>query len=427
MPNSRICISDKNFEIKNLKFNTFYRNHKINDNYYNYLNQSFSKYLLRFSNCNSNMTVSLSGGLDSRIAAFAANKLGLQLQTWSSGQIGSLECRVAKEVSKQLNVEHQNYEYDGSQFVEWIENAIWITEGRVPPGHIHFLEAGINRKYCGSLQLHGLIGDVVIGGDYDDLIINKNGSPFINSCEQSMKSLIYWPDRTLNKIVCKDINYEIESSDKRTKNFIFDKISFSDTYSDYLWFRYYFRGFGFIIPCLVSQILPWADPIFPYIDNRFFDLCAQLRTEDIVNRKTQIEWAKRFFPDIAKIPRIKDGVSIKFNDPLESKYEKKIKRLNLKNQIKYYLCRLSSGRINFQRRETYPYYDQWYRKWPSIRRYYDKVLLSERFLNRGLFDADTTINLLNNIKIGKNVWNAVATLLFIEVFIRQFIEHEPPY
>ena len=422
MPNSRLVVKNGGLKIVDLKFPVFSRDTKVDDNVLDNLNTAFLKNINRYKNCTESLSISLSGGLDSRIAAFAANTCDFHLNTWCSGVKDSLECKIAKKVSDQLGADNFFYELDGSKLSNWFDEALWITEGRCHPGHMHFLEAVITGNYRPEFQLHGLIGDAVIGGDFDQLGDFTSESVVRDKCIASMQSFVYWPNDYLDRLLNNDLKQEIQNVNKRVSDFIFSRINFSGTYSDFLWFRYNYRVFGFTIPCLASQIIPWTDPIFPYLDNKFFEISSTLDLRELLDRKVQVRWVVDYFPGLTKIPRVKDGVLINMDNYNANDYENKIKKLMFKNKIKYYICRLSKGFINIQSKETYPFYDQWYRKWHHLKYFVDETLLSERVSDRGIWSTNVIRKLIKDLNIGKNVWNSLSSILLAELFIRLFIE-----
>jgi hypothetical protein len=424
MPNSRLIASDGDLQVIDLEFPKFHRDTEATDAILDDLNNAFLKNIARYRNSSNTLSISMSGGLDSRIAAFATKSLDYKIKSWCSGVPGSLECQVAGKVSDQIGSQHFCYEQDGRNLSNWIGDAVWITEGRCHPGHMHFLEGVISGNYRPEMQVHGLIGDIVVGGDLDQNSDFGDCDLMRDRCINSMQSFVYWPEEYLDNLPCEELKLEVKAADQRVAEFIFSRIKFTGNYSDYIWFRYHYRVFGFTIPCLGSQIVPWTDPIFPYLDNEFFEIAAKLNLDTILDRKAQIEWAKKFHSSLSEIPRVKDGVLVDMNRLDATEYDKKIKSLQLKNKIKYYICRMSKGLINIRTNETYPYYDQWYRKWHSLKDIVDATLLSERLSERGLWDAGTIGKLLNDLKSGKNVWNAVGSLLVIESFTRQFMEND---
>jgi hypothetical protein len=90
--------------------------------------------------------------------------------------------------------------------------------------------------------------------------------------------------------------------------------------------------------------------------------------------------------------------------------------------MRYLTTRLSQGRINPAERESYPNYGQWYRKWPGVRQFVGDILLSRRSLERGLWDEGGLRSLLRDLRIGRNVWDAVGSVLQLETLLRAFID-----
>jgi hypothetical protein len=420
-PNTRLIFKDGALKLIKLNRPKFLRNKHVDQSFLKKLYDTFNLSIARYKEDSSDLVVSLSGGLDSRIAAVAAQQKGFTVNAFCAGVPGSLECQVASDFAQKNNINYFNHQFDGRHFSEWYEKSVWITEGRCPPGHIHFLDGILRGKTKSGLHLHGLIGDVVVGGDLDSSAAYASNKIGIEQCYNVMASLIYWPTDSLHGVF-KKTSFNLEEIKQNTAMKIFEEIDFDGSYSDFLWFRYYFRMFGFIIPCLGSQIIPWADPVFPYIDQVFFELCASMNFEEIADRKLQIQWARKFYPEIENVPRVKDGVLIDVDITDPSAYLSGVSRLSKKNYAKYLVTRLSCGMINLPKKETYPYYDQWYRKSKATRNLFNHYLLSEQCLDRGLWGKSGIKRLMHDLCVGRNVWSALATILMIEIFCRQFID-----
>ena len=277
---------------------------------------------------------------------------------------------------------------------------------------LHWFEGAANHL-SDKARLHGLIGDVVVGGDLDEAPTSPSKANYEELCMNFVGNGTYWPRDTLRN-VCKidGFYHEVSSVRERVFREILDYVGGVSTYSNYIWFKYAFRMFGYIIPCLMSQIIPFGEPILPYLDPKFFDICALVKVEEIRDRKLQFLWAKRYFPETCSLERIKDGVRL----PVEGKnlYSTKIKILNLKNKLKYYICRMSLGRVNFSKRESYPYYGEWYRKHKSIRDYFATVLLDKE---RGLWNKSIVQEIMRDLRIGRNAWLPLSTLLCINIML----------
>jgi hypothetical protein len=176
------------------------------------------------------------------------------------------------------------------------------------------------------------------------------------------------------------------------------------------------------VPNLVSQVAPWTDIVSPFLDRDIFEYCNTLQAKDLKDRQLQLRWAERHFPAVTEVPRLKDGILIPVRTGIPDAYQRALHREWQVVMAKYYLCRLSRGRVNLPHRGSFPFYGQWYRRWRHVRDYVDGIVLSDRCLDRGLWTRQGMRDLVGSLRRGLNTWNALGTLLLVELFIRQFIE-----
>ena len=425
LPGQKIIINRGKFKIQKLNFPEFIRDGNINDGVLNELDRAFQLHLQRYKTVYPDMCVSLSGGLDSRLAMFEGKRAGIKLSAISMGQYKSLEANVAKSVCSLISIPHEKYQYDGSLMPNWYDKFLWITEGRCPPGHMHFIEGMLCKGNKMPAIIHGLIGDAVVGGDLDNeemILVNKR-EKMLQGFRNGMGSFLYWPKGSL-ELLLDDIHLKMFSKqEEKILSNLASRINTGRNYSDYLWLKMHFRVFGFTIPCLCSQINPWADIVAPYLDRKIFDICAMLNYNSIKDRKTQVDWALKYCPGIDNIPRIKDGITIKFSN-ITNEYDIKLSWLKKKFMLRYYLRRMTRGRIDLRSVISYPDYGQWYRKNKNVREYVNNILLSEKTISRGMWNESGIKLLIKYLSIGKNVWEVIGTILLIEKFIREFIEND---
>jgi hypothetical protein len=423
MPNQRLRIDRGDARIIGLTDLQHSGNTHASPDIYSALTDTFQRYISRFAADTRRLNVSLSGGLDSRIALLAAQTQRLNLTATTSGEGNSLECKIAKQVASSANVPIHIHKIDCRTFAEWFPKAVWITEGRCPPEHLHFLPSLLSGEYYATPQIHGLVGDLVIGGDFEDIsLLSAEPKQIESACRQSMRSFVYWPQNSLQATLTPDLSKLVDDTDEEVSRRIFDQISFQGEYSDYLRFRHIFRAHGFTVPCLCSQVLPWADIVAPYTDPHYLSLAASLNHTELANRHLQLQWALRAYPMVALTPRLKDGVLLDIRSQDSDAYNHGLSILRKKQSFRYYLCRLSRGRLNLPFPETYPAYSQWYRKSRAIRDFVHATLLSDQCLARGLWRRDGIASLLHDLRIGRNTWAAVGSILTLELLFRQLID-----
>jgi hypothetical protein len=330
---------------------------------------------------------------------------------------------MAGEVAALLGIPINIHEVDGSRMAAWFGKMVWFTEGRVLPGHMHYISANLMQAVPAGPQLHGLIGETHIGGPFDDFsLLGASPETVRRACEKIAKTMIYWPESSRRNTFSGDMVDLVRTAKEASITEIFERIGFSGTYSNFLDFKFRFRVEAFTVPCLISQVLPWTDVVSPFLDTDAFDFGARLDHTYLADRAGQITWGLQHMPIIGKLPRVKDGVVIPVNNDDPEAFERAFRRLMRQVKAKQLLCRLSRGRINPSHLGSFPIYSQWYRKWKPVREYVDGILLSERCCSRGLFRRQGIESLLRDLRIGKGTWNAVGTLLLVEIFLRQFIE-----
>jgi len=422
LPGTRLVVEGKAVRLETGELPHFRRDSEPSAATYDVLDAQFERAISRYAPDLQRASVSLSGGLDSRTTLLAAMKVGMPVDPWTAGEPGSLECDVARKVCARENLAIVTHSNDCTRLPTWFERSVWFTEARCPPGHMHFLDAGFAGAIAGGGQLHGLVGDVVVGGDYDtQQDVPTDPQALRAFCGRAIGSLIYWPADSWQRLGL-DRWIDARQVRERVTDGVLTRSATDDPYSTYLWSRYQHRGFGFIIPALVSQVAPWADVMTPFIDPAFFATCASIDRRAIAERKTQLAWSARRYPQLIATPRVKDGVLLPLSRESGGDYDGAIKRLRLRMQVRYLLSRLTGGRVNLKQRESYPFYANWYRKSSAVREYFRDVLLSERSLSRGLWSREGIERLLHDLRVGRNVWDAIGTILMLEVFIRLFIE-----
>jgi hypothetical protein len=420
--NHRLVFADGKLELLKLPHFSFSRDRPVDDEVFAELTRRFQLGISRYGRGETELSSSLSGGLDSRLAALAASKLGYRVRAMSSGEKGSLDCRVANAVARRSGIPFRKHVVEGRRFPSWFSDAVWVTEGRTPPQHMHYMDSLFNSDYLPEPQLHGLAGEAVIGGYHEVPDLGRNdGERIRKMCRDLVHGSIYWPHDRQQKTLAPVLREHIGGIDERVFAATLERIDFSGKYGDLISFGMALK-LTFAVSCLSSQVLPWTDIITPYLDPTFFHFCASLEPGALWERQAQIAWGLRDYPEFGRTPRVKDGILMSVADHDPHAYGRKCVNLQRKRNIRYLVCRLSQGRINLPQRESFPAYGQWYRKWRSVRDYFSTLLLSEQSLDRGLWRREGLTSLMNDLRVGRNVWPTLGNILLAELLLRQFID-----
>ena len=420
---SRLTFSRGGLAVEALPTPGYPRNRPVDEGVIDEYDALVSRYLQRFSGLSDSCSISLSGGLDSRLLAAAADRDGFALDAFTIGEKGSKDAEMAQRVAKILDIPIRVHETDGRRFSSWFPKAVWFTEGRVLPRHMHYICPQLMRTVPPGPQIQGMAGETVLGGHMEDPVLFQATVGDIKAvCRKAVSGLDYWPDESRETTFYPDLIAKLKTVKPRVFEEIWGRIAQRGDYSAYMEFKIKLKGESFIIPCILGQVYPWSDAIAPFLDNDAHDFGATLEMEGIAERRGQIQWGLRHYPAIMDIPRIKAGVKIPVRDDDPHAYSRGAKRVAREKKLQYLICRISRGRINLPQRRSFPAYGQWYRKFGQVRKYVDDVLLSDQTLDRGIFRREGIEKLLQDCKVGRDTWGAISIILMTEVFLRQFVD-----
>jgi hypothetical protein len=330
---------------------------------------------------------------------------------------------VAAQFSHFVGTEHIVHEFDGRRLADWFPAAVWITEGRCHPSHMHFLDGMLTGDLPTLPQFHGLGGDAIAGGGFDDARELDDGA-LERACKRKILDLQHWWPGSVESVWDAEFVRMFDDVPEAVWRYFVDLGPWPDNQSAYLWFRHTFRLAGMLIPGLGSQVLPWAPLLAPYLDPTFFRIASSIRTEDMAGRVGQIRWSLCAYPEVTKLPRVKDGALVPVLDP--GLYEPRMRRLLWRRKARYLIARATQGRVNFGEPEGFPNYNRWYRMWPRVRAFVNDTLLSRTSLDRGLWREEGLRSLLRDLRVGHNVWNGVSTVLQLELFLEQVLDGRVP-
>lgn len=421
--NSRLVYGPDGLRIEPFPSVEYDRSREVTDDVIDEYDALVRRYLKRFEGVASRYCISISGGLDSRLLAAAALREGWQLDPFTVGEAGNLDVRMADRMCRKMGLSLKRYEVRGETLGDWFARALWFTEGRVLPEHMHYMPAQFAGEVPKGPQLHGLDGEAVMGGHFDNpTLVDATAEERREACLKLCGPANYWPAGTREAVYGADRKKETDAAGRIAAKELFARMGFTGTYSDAVDFRFRLKGEAFMSACILGQALPWSDVIDPFIDPDAFRFGASLQLGGIAERQGQIRWGLRHLPVIGELPRVKAGVLLDIRDPDPEAYRRASESLMRKARLYYLIGRLSRGRINLTLKATFPEYGTWYRRFGSVRNFVDGVLLSEQTLDRGLFRREGLIRLLGDLRGGRNVWGAVSSCLMLEILLRQFIE-----
>jgi hypothetical protein len=368
-------------------------------------------------------SIALSGGLDSRLVAGAALRLGWRLHGFTVGEHHSLEARTAARVAAGLGIPNAHLLVDGATLPDWFRQAAWFTGGRTGADHMHYLGPAFAGRLPAGPQLHGLIGEGVIGGYEERLsLVDATPEQRLHACRAAVRDMVWWPEGRARQVLSPALADRLEQARARVLGDQERRLWKDGTFAETVAFTFQTVTVGFRVPNLISQVSPWTDVISPFLDGELMDFAGTLDPHGMADRALQIRWGLDCMPGFDAVPRLKDGVLIPVRLGIPHYYDEAIGRIWRRKRLNFLACRLTGGLLNPPDHGSFPYFGQWYRRWPGVRRFIDGVLLDERSLDRGLWNRDGLRALLRDLRTGREVWPAVGTLLLCEMLLRQWCD-----
>lgn len=216
--------------------------------------------------------VGLSGGLDSRMTTWVANRMGYDknIINFTFSQSDYLDEIIPKKIASDLKHEWIFKSLDNGIFLKSIEDIIKISSG----GALYYgLSHGkscldlIDKDKFGIIHT-GQLGDVVIGTFYSSLDINKGFS---------------MTDGVYSNLLTHKL----------------DKNKLNSTYDNEEIFKFYARAFtGANQGLLVAQ--ETTETYSPFYDLEFLEYCIRIPVEFRFNHRIYFNWILKKYPEAAK-------------------------------------------------------------------------------------------------------------------------------
>ncbi len=373
--------------------------------------------------CDGDLVVSpISGGLDSRIILGVLTSLGREItvKPVTYGQTFSLEYKYARNVCDALGLaSHTLVEMNPDNLLDKYAQAVWLSEGMIPLTNAHLL----------------LIPDM-IGRHHDALLNGIYGGPTNYSAE-------YYTHRHLedgwdldkkaldikNTIAIAPGSYKGIFTEKSLEDVSHYALpSILDEFRNHL--------------CVSDMFCNQRDAFF--IDNRmrhsicqsalyrfFWEMKLPLSNYSLyefylktpprykLERRLLKAMLLKHFP---KMAGIKDAnTSLRMNELPGTWF--RIRR-KIVSDIKYYVTRVSQGRLSFYDRSTYAHYPIWFRRNKETQSFYMARLLSHGILDSGLLDPQKVHELMNKASSGGVGFDHLCRLTTFAIWFSLFILRE---
>jgi asparagine synthase (glutamine-hydrolysing) len=157
----------------------------------------------------------------------------------------------------------------------------------------------------------------------------------------------------------------------------------------------------------------------PFCDNDFVDVALTIPPELRLNQRIYIKFLKQLCPDLAKIPYEKTG--IRADAPIIlNKFSIFFKTLI--DGTKRKLSSKTKGLISIPIKSGWPDYGEWMRT--ELRGFIEVILLDERTLNRGYFNREYILRLIEeHMSRKKDYSRQLSALITFELWHRLFVDY----
>lgn len=260
-----------------------------------------------------NLSITLSGGLDSRaLLAAAVDDYHGEIQSFTFGKNGCDDAVIAAKVSDVAKVNNHFREIESDNWFEGREHGAWLTDGMQNVLHMHTLNSVPAIQAHSNFLLNGYIGDLVLGGSY--LLEGKN------DVKVSMADL--------------EAAYGDSASDADLDNEFFDFSSTDPIFIQNRCSRFVSLGSDLLSHDLLS--------LKPFCDVELLDYVYALPDEYRRNGKLYHSMLLKFYPNFfAEIPWQDTGKPITGKDPVVQQSD----QLSWKARLRRHLVRVIKGSV----------------------------------------------------------------------------------
>jgi asparagine synthase (glutamine-hydrolysing) len=173
----------------------------------------------------------------------------------------------------------------------------------------------------------------------------------------------------------------------------------------------------------MNQVDAWkyfVDDQRPFADPDLLKFCFSLPPKLRTGMRMYSAIYLRHFPKLAHIPWHHSGLPV---------YKQSNKFHDFKQNFgwlwRYYLARISAGKINLPDHHTYVQWDMWIRTEKSVREFVQSVLLDRRAMQRGWYSRAGIEELFKMEWRGGAYYNTIIELLSLELWARAFLDGKP--
>ena len=371
---------------------------------------------------NKNVLITLTGGFDSRlILSETLKQSGCRVTTATFGNKHSSEYKIARKVCQTLGIAATHLvQVQPEWLYKYADDLICYNEC----GHANLVLTTLH----GFADAMGTDFDCLLNGLYGGHL--SFGSPYFTkislhsdfSDAERNKRLIrgldgYVYDMFLRKCASPKLNDMVDHYREKTIEEEWERTKKASDIFAYRWDSFFIynrirRGMN-----VIDQNRFFYNDQFPFASYELYDFYLTLAPDLLLDHFLYKEIYKQKLPHLARIPYAATGVNL-YKNP--SRLQNMIKIIEEK--IRWHSKKFSRGKIELLNKSLTENPSLSYRKNKTLREWVEKILLSDRCLERGYYDRDNVVKLLRKERYGGSAFLTISQMIVFELWARSFLD-----
>ena len=362
----------------------------------------------------------ISGGLDSRIilSNLSRTRKQIDLVPVTHGQTFSYEYRYGMAVCRRFGISDPILiDIRADALLDKYEKAVWLSEGMIGMSNAHLLlhydrlgdqyDSFFNGIYGGPTNYDALyFGERHLYQDYrfdqkaEDIrrIISVNNALYDGILDPQLSS-------SLKNNAIQSIESELEKCLEVSDRFCNQRDAFFIEN----------RMRKFICQSSLTRYF-WEEHL-PLSNYKLYAFYLNTKPELKLGRKLLKTMIKRRFPEVADIPDANTGL------PMDGHRSWIRQRLyDAEQKARYYLPKISKGRVNLHDRSTYSHYPLWLRTSKPTAGFFRKYINESALSRSGLIERNKGNALLDRVLSGGDGFEQLLRIVTFSIWYEQFIE-----
>lgn len=357
--------------------------------------------------------VFLSGGLDSRTILTAAKRNGYSISTYTFGEIGCEDERIAKQVAGTLNCPNYFFQLSPEYLKKWAKKGVWSTEGMSNCINFHGVEILPQVREKVKIMLYGLEGNTWLGFlslSLLEYLFLKHEEAFINRFFHKLNSP--FSEKVQGHLFRKEFH-------KKVRGLAFQSLKESLKIIDYK--SCLNKVYHFLVTekdrrlTILGAIVDhdFVDYRLPFYDYDFVDFAQSISPKQRSLARFYRKFITRRFPEVASLPYQRTGL------PVSSNTVKVLIKRGSEISFERFKKKIFGSKIRPIR--GYGNADDWFRH--QLKDFITQTLLNKKALSREYLNPSFIEETLRQHLSGKqNLSRQIGLLLTFELWNQLFLD-----